>query len=850
MSDVYKKLVAKSSTTNYQTLLMHSINCGTIATQILSSEKFSPILAIFENEYSIPKDDIIHLIGWAAAVHDIGKASPYFQVIDEKAKKELDAEGIKTKHLDESFRHERYSYKIIAEYLKNKDWDEDSAENIAAAVMYHHEGKNGIWREPENSTARTTWKNIQMQIIDDISEIFILPDIDFTEFETKIDAFFNFMEAIINLSDWISSSDKFKSDESCDDVLLYSGISEERARECLSKIGILKNNTLPKTLTVSDIDEKITTPRPLQIAATELSQSIKDIRLVIVEAPTGEGKTEAAELLASRIGEGKRGMAFALPTAATVDSIFKRVTPVFAKYDADVVKTHSLSKLDDGSFVSTAEDADWLRPSRLNFFMKNVICTVDQVMMSTLPFRYSKLRLLGLTDKVLIIDEIHAYDAYMNTIIERLLMWAREYEIPVILLSATLPLKKKKGLIKAYAGKDCDISGSDEYPLITVLDKEKNIYLKKVETPNGREFEVEVLDILNDYEKIWHKISPVASNGGNIGIIFNTVGEAQACYKVIKKKFDNTMLLTARTKAKYRKEKSELCEKMYGPKRESTSKSKGSIIIATQVIEQSLNIDLDWILTALCPIDLIIQRYGREQRFNFISRPKWLEKKRMTVLTMPIGTFNVSEIVYSSYILRMTEEILNLKKGKTIKIPEDTRDLIESVYADITKEKLMKEWTDSQTKTFQEYEQFIKLQKVMAEAAALPDPSPDLYYKKDGGILFTDDKLGEGNITAALTRLGEPTQRIILIDEKEFSKYNFNSLSNDECNELLSESLTLSSKKVYTDYEIGFIPPIKIESGPLQNTIVYATKKDEYHFRRKMFYRISLEADLEILEKE
>lgn len=845
MSDIYKKIIAKSFGTDYQSLIVHSINSGMVATQILSSEKCATMLNIFEKEYDVPKKDIIQLAGWITAVHDIGKASPFFQVKDDEIKKMLIAEGIFQEYTSaEPFRHEKYSAKIIEAYLVDKGYDKRYAASIATTIRYHHEGKYGKWEEP-SSVKLIAWQRIQEQIIEEISKVFILPDIDSSKFTTKVDAFFYFLESIINLSDWIASSDKYKSDDFCDNVINYSKIAEERSLDCLSKIGILKNTTLPNALTISDLDERITNPRPLQIAATGLPQSIKDIKFVIVEAPTGEGKTEAAELLAAQIGDGKKGIAFALPTASTVDSIFKRIVPVFKKFDADIVKTHSLSKLDDNSFLSTAEDADWLKPSRLNLFMKNIVCTVDQVMMSVLPFKYSKLRLLGLTDKVLIIDEIHAYDAYMNTVIENLLMWAREFEIPVILLSATLPSKKKKSLIEAYAGKEYSLPKTDEYPLITILDKEKNLYLKKIETPNAREFEVEVLPILNNYEKIWEEISLVESIGGNIGIIFNTVNEAQACYKVIKKKFENTMLLTAKTKVKYRKEKSDLCESLYGPQRTSLGKSKGSIIIATQVIEQSLNIDLDWILTALCPIDLVIQRFGREHRFNFISRPDWLVKNRMTILTMPRDTFNVSEMIYYPYVLNRTEEILSSKK--IIKIPEDTRDLIEYVYTNINEEDVSK-WSSSQIKEYQSYEKADKLKEISARAAMLPEPKPNRYSKLNAAMIFApDEEFEDESLVAVSTRIGEPSQRIILIDEKDYLKYDIKSLSKDDCNELLNESLTISLKNVFMEPATGFLPPIKIESGILRNSLVYIMKKDEYHFKNKKIYKISLETDFEIL---
>lgn len=845
MSDIYKKLIAKNGT-NYQSLLVHSINTGLTAINIVSSEKYENIINVFEKEYNIDKSEIIQLAGWSAAVHDIGKASPFWQEeMDEEIKNLLVAEGITQEYVsDEPFRHEKYSAKIVEEYLIEKGYHQRFAKSIATAVRYHHEGKKGKWAEPSFGK-QYDWENIQKQIFEDISKVFPLPYIQYNKFQTKADAFFHFIESIINISDWIASGEIFESDKFCKDVLVYSSIADEKSKKCLSKIGILKDNTLPKTLTITDLDEKIKNPRPLQVIAKNLPQFIKNIRFVIIEAPTGEGKTEAAELLGAQAGEGKRGIAFALPTAATTDSIFKRISPVFKKFDADIVKTHSLSKLDDNSFLSSAEDADWLKPSRLNLLMKNIVCTVDQVMMAVLPFRYSKLRLLGLIDKVLIIDEIHAYDAYMNTIIENLLMWAREYEIPVILLSATLPYKKKKSLIEAYAGKEYDIPKEDNYPLITVLDKDKNLYFKNFKASDEREIEVEMKPILNDYEAIWELISPVVSKGGNIAIVFNTVKEAQACFKAIKKKFENTMLLTALTKVKYKKEKFEICEKLYGPKRETTNDAKGSIVVATQVIEQSLNVDFDWVLTALCPIDLLIQRIGREHRFNFISRPDWLSKRKMTVLTMPEDTFNLSEIIYYPYILNRTEEVLKTKEK--IKIPDDTRTLIEYVYADVRPEDIT-EWNKSQINDYQAYKNADKLKEISARAVMLPEPKPNKYSKVNASIMFApDEDLEDESLVAVSTRIGEPSQRIILVEESEFLKYNFDSLSKDDCNELFNESLTISLKKVFTEPAEGFLPPIKIESGVLKNSIVYATKSNEFHFKNGRIYKISFENDFEIL---
>ena len=299
------------------------------------------------------------------------------------------------------------------------------------------------------------------------------------------------------------------------------------------------------------------------------------------------------------------------------------------------------------------------------------------------------LRHLGFSKKVVIIDEVHAYDAYMSEYLERALEWMGAYDVPVILLSATLPAEsrnrfataylKGKGLKKRDIVNDKKTLSTTAYPLITYTEGNNIMLADEFQQIKNKAVKIELLN----RELLYEKIEELLSDNGIIGIIVNTVKDAQEiaekCTDLSLKLFgeDLAFLLHSGFIATERSEKEKELVKMIGKGAERPNKK---IIIGTQVIEQSLDIDVDVMISELAPMDLLIQRIGRLHRHD-IKRPGRYEYPILYVIgTNEEFNFNKgSEYVYGRYLLAQTQVML----PDVINIPKDISPLVQSVYADI-----------------------------------------------------------------------------------------------------------------------------------------------------------------------
>ena len=310
------------------------------------------------------------------------------------------------------------------------------------------------------------------------------------------------------------------------------------------------------------------------------------------------------------------------------------------------------------------------------------------------------LRHLGLSGKVVIIDECHAYDAYMNQYLDQSVEWMASYGVPVILLSATLPLNRRNDLINRYLkglkrrekglNKICD-NGIDwksniSYPLLTWTDG-MSIHQTNIDQPiKNRKVKLhplhnsdQVIDILDDK----------LSEGGCACVILNTIKSAQMYYQLIKEAFPDAQVLLYHSQftMEHRLEKEKILLERMGKNSSDTDRNR-FILIGTQVLEQSLDYDADILITQLCPMDLLLQRIGRLHRHNrdnikhHYSRPKKLQEAHCYVLldstdaTPDIPYDSGSKRVYGDYLLMRTFNIL----PDEISIPQDIPQLVQRVY--------------------------------------------------------------------------------------------------------------------------------------------------------------------------
>lgn len=443
----------------------------------------------------------------------------------------------------------------------------------------------------------------------------------------------------------------------------------------------------------------VTSPRPLQ---KSLIAAMDAPGLYIVEAPMGVGKTEAA-LAASyrRWTEGEeRGLYFALPTQLTSNRIRDRVSAFLENIVVDPsyhALVHGNAWMNPerilsisptaGDDAGAADLSDWYASGRKALLAGFGTGTIDQAIMSCLPVKHSALRLFALSGKIVIIDEVHSYDPYTSALVDRTVKWLLEVGCSVIVLSATLATSRRKSLVLA-AGAD-EPETSSAYPLITKVAKgSSHSEAIPVDGTDIQSSRVVVEQVPSDSDEIWQNLANAAEAGACVVVIRNTVALAQETYRQIKSRCRDhgiTFGLLHSRFPQFKRDANEAVWMDYLGKNDA-SRPQGCILVATQVIEQSVDIDADLLVTDLAPIDLILQRLGRLHRHQR-PRPSGFEYPRCVVL-MPTVDWTADErtlkaalgpsaFVYPPFSLFQAERVLLALTNHVITLPQDIRPLVE-----------------------------------------------------------------------------------------------------------------------------------------------------------------------------
>lgn len=441
-------------------------------------------------------------------------------------------------------------------------------------------------------------------------------------------------------------------------------------------------------------------PRQLQKEVLNRISQTEQPGIYIVEAPMGCGKTEialaAAEMLAAKFG--KSGIFMGLPTQATANGVFPRVLQ-WAEKQSDhtfqsIQLAHGSSMMNqafmevergipdvyDGDLDGGIVVHSWFCGKKQSCLADFVVGTVDQFLMAALKRKHVMLLHLGLSQKVVIIDEVHAYDAYMNCYLERALSWMGMYHTPVILLSATLPAGRRTELISAYLNQkntDRKEEVSNAYPLLTWTDGEA--IFQETMPFDGDRHEISIELCAED--RMISEVQKAADAGGCVGVIVNTVKRAQKYAEL----FGNygsasVFLYHAQYIAPDRMSKENTLLQIAG-KESGKQERSGRIVIGSQVLEQSLDLDFDLLVTDLCPIDLLLQRMGRLHRHkgHDAMRSDCARKERCLILEADdLELEPGAKRIYGEWLLTQTRTVIPDK----ITIPDDIPALIQSVYRD------------------------------------------------------------------------------------------------------------------------------------------------------------------------
>ena len=468
------------------------------------------------------------------------------------------------------------------------------------------------------------------------------------------------------------------------------------------------------------------TPSPVQ-AFAQAALLPNGPSLVIVEDVTGSGKTEAALILAHRLMMAGRanGLYVALPTEATANAMWERLGGVFRRLFAtdatpSLVLAHGRRALHKGfqdSVVdraadadarngaagagdqerpSSAECADWIADDRRKAFLADVGAgTIDQALLAILPVKHQSLRLWGLADRVLIVDEAHAYDAYMTRELETLLEFHAALGGSSIILSATLPMALRRKLVGAFRKGVAEISAADElqatdYPLVTIVGPDK-----AEETPqpirDGLARFVAATRV-DDLDGALMRVTAAAAAGACVAFVRNSVDEAIAAYEQLQAAGLDPLLFHARFAMSDRQRIEAEVMRRFGRNADAEMR-RGRVLVATQVIEQSLDLDFDLMATDLAPIDLLIQRAGRLWRHARGPRPivgpelivlsgKPIDAPDKDWATRVLGR---GAWVYPDHAL-LWRSARALFRAGGITTPSCIRTLVESVYDEATRE--------------------------------------------------------------------------------------------------------------------------------------------------------------------
>ena len=519
----------------------------------------------------------------------------------------------------------------------------------------------------------------------------------------------------------------------------------------------------------------------------------------------GEGKTEAALLAAEVLAAQTEanGLFVGLPTQATADQMFSRVTGWLAAQPGEVTvalahgkasrneayqrlmpEAVGIGENEDGVNAAEVTASQWLAGRKRRLLAPVVVGTVDQLLLAGVASRHVALRFLGLTGKVVVVDEVHAYDAYMSVILRRVLAWLGAARVPVILLSATLPAGVRAELLSAYAGGAVSPVSSG-YPLITWIDappagQPEGPFVPEWERPaalaagqsrsyhpaatQARAVRVE-FQAERDEAVAANLARRAVAEGGCVLVLRNTVGRAQRTYEYVAAALapGEATLAHARFTVADRRLRDRLLIDRFGPDA-AEARPFRHVLVATQVAEQSLDVDFDLLISDLAPVDLLLQRLGRVHRHSR-PRPPRLQVPRLIVVghdglrpgrppTVPVG----GEWVYGRYLLWRTAAVL-LGRDE-LDLPADIPRLVDTVYGDDAVGP--PGWQDALREAHAEHLMKRADLKAVAETIVLPDPGGTALSEirqRDQG-----EAIEEANAQVqAHVRFGPPTTEVILL---------------------------------------------------------------------------------------
>ena len=696
-------------------LICHLLETGTMTKVLFQDGLLSPLKKRLAELMCEDENNVTNFICFVAALHDIGKIHPHFQMMIENDNELLHGFNI---HDTQNFRHEQYG-EFVLKTLDSPYFNslpEKRRKAAAEMIALHHLGhdRNNYYEPWGDGSELIT--DIQKEVVEICFKAFPFKFVHTKTFFCN-NGVLTIISAIINFSDWIASSDGVFDETQYSKQDGYLKHLEEQAYRFLENNYMLYIPNEYRFRNVSDYNAfyniyGITNKRPLQDMACENCQQSKGGTLMFLEAPCGEGKTVAALFAATHLNpDAANGFYMALPTAATSESIHKEVA-VLCENATPALK---LPVFNGRSWLSdkdiTLDRSLWLAPSRQKMFYPFSVGTIDQLISSVLKEKFGILRLLACMGKTIIIDEMHAYDLYMKDALKIFLQYCGIFQVSVIILSATLLTSTKEELISAYTGylpeenkeRKYTVNGeeqiyngkwnlSSDYPCATTVTgvkyrKQVSIYESTFDASKKQNYLYELVHLKEDdvmEDAIANSALKKVENGGCLAVIVNTVDEACNIYRKVcemKSEGIDVFLMHGRNTISNKEKSVENIKKLFGKDR--SNRPQKAIVVSTQIIEQSMDVDFDFMFTELAPIDLLIQRFGRYRRHDdYGTIRKYLRTDdKISILIPNRDGMKKITMIYDSCVINQTLQTLEQYKDLGFHLPKDTRALVESAYS-------------------------------------------------------------------------------------------------------------------------------------------------------------------------
>lgn len=707
-----RALWAKSGQPAGHGLLAHLLDVSAVAERILALEPPSSRRMAAE-ALGLPEENISRWVASLVGLHDFGKAIPGFQAKWAEGRANDETHGLAFEPavvlgLDQ---HALATAALLSDMLcdltnASPAWCAQVARAVGAHHGYHftsseideawpHRKESGAWALARSELLAAYWSVLAPTGVPSLSGC-ALPIV-------------NWLAGLTSVADWIASNPLwFPLGERADDLGAYYVDALRLADRALPQMGwnswrpLLSEAATVQTLLPDIIGQPGVAPRPLQVAADQLLAQAKGPSLLLVEAPMGEGKTELAFLAHLRLqaANAHRGLYLALPTQATGNALFSRANQflkAFAYGPLDVQLVHGGAAMNDelaalrgvGEIQGVGDEPldtlsanAWFGQRSRPLLSPYGVGTVDQALFAVLNVKHHFVRLWGLGNRVVVLDEVHAYDTYTSGLIDVLLRWLKALRCSVVLMSATLPGQRRQQLLKAWgcAAPETELA----YPRLMLADAQQVHGSHVAARPLAP---IRLACLSSDLDDLVDGAMAQLQGGGCGALIVNTVSRAQALYRrlqhaLAERGWDDVALLLfhARFPADDRQKLEALVLHCFGATGQRPARA---LLVATQVAEQSLDIDFDFMLTDLAPVDLLLQRAGRLHRHAGRQRPVSHAQATLWVAglypqALPDLKGTAWGFVYSPYILGRTWALLS--RETVLNLPQDIDRLVQAVY--------------------------------------------------------------------------------------------------------------------------------------------------------------------------